>query len=215
MEAKMESYVKDPNEIERKSFEIIGELLGDFYAPEPRMSVIKRVIHTTADFEYKDILLFKAGVEEDIIKAMKNGCRIISDTNMIKSGINKRLIKEFGIEVECFVDSERAHEVSKEKGITRSMAAIDIAAELEGDKIFIIGNAPTALYRIMELCKEGLLNPKAVIGVPVGFVGAAESKEALWQTDIKSIITKGRKGGSTIGVAIVHAFMKEAKKQIG
>ncbi len=134
---------------------------------------------------------------------------------MIKAGISKKMADKCGIKIECFVASKEAYQEAQEKGITRSMAAIDMAARLPGKKVFVIGNAPTALYRILELVEEKSLSPEAVIGVPVGFVGAEESKEALWAADIPSVITKGRKGGSTIGVALVNAVLKEAVKDLG
>lgn len=209
------SYVKDPMEIERKSFEIISEELGEKNGYGLKMDMIKRVIHTTADLDFIDILDFKEGVENKLLEAFQAGCTIMSDTNMIKSGISKKMAGQLGIQIMCFVDSEEAHREAKEKGITRSMAAIDMAARLPGKKVFVIGNAPTALYRILELSEKGELAPEAVIGVPVGFVGAAESKEALWAVDIPAVIAKGRKGGSTIGVALVNAVMKEAVKSLG
>jgi len=208
-------YIQDPGEIERKSFEIIGAELGEKNGSGLKMDMIKRVIHTTADLEFVDLLRFKEGVEERILSAFRAGCTIISDTNMIKAGINKNLAGQLGIEVKCFVDSVEANQEARNKGITRSMAAIDIAARLPGEKVFVIGNAPTALYRILELYKKGELTPAAVIGVPVGFVGAAESKEALWAENLPAVITKGRKGGSTIGVALVNAVLKEAVKGLG
>lgn len=211
----MFDYIKNPERIEQKSFEIIGELLGDKNILGLKTDIIKRVIHTTADFEYGHILEFKIGVEDRLLDTFKKGCTIVSDTNMIKAGISKKLADELGIKLECFVDSNEAYAVSKAEGITRSMAAVDIASNLSGNIVFIIGNAPTALYRIMELQKSGRLQPAAVVGVPVGFVGAAESKDELWNTDIPCIITRGRKGGSTIGVAIVNAVMREAKKSLG
>lgn len=211
----MFEYIKKPERIEERSFEIISDLLGDNDKSGLRMDIIKRVIHTTADFEYIDILQFKVDVEVKLLEVFKKGCTIICDTNMIKSGINKRMARELSINIECFVDYPEVHAIAKEMGITRSMAAIYHSTSIAGDKVYIIGNAPTALYRIMELCKEGKLKPNAVVGVPVGFVGAEESKDALWNTQIPSIISKGRKGGSTIGVAIVNAVLKEAKKQLG
>ncbi|MEL7567439.1 MAG: precorrin-8X methylmutase [Dehalobacterium sp.] len=209
------NYVKDPMEIEKKSFEIISEELGEKNGSGLKMDMIKRVIHTTADLDYVDLLHFKEGVETKIMDAFMSGCTIISDTNMIRVGISKKLAGQLGIEIKCFVDSEEAYHEAREKGITRSMAAIDIAARIPGKKLFVIGNAPTALYRILELVEKGVLALEAVIGIPVGFVGAAESKEALWAADIPSVITKGRKGGSTIGVALVNAVLKEAVKNLG
>ena len=210
----MYEYIKNPELIEEKSFEIIRELLGNKNISGLKADIIKRVIHTTADFEYEHLLEFKSDVEQILLNAFKEGCTIVSDTNMIKAGISKRLADELGIRIECFVASKEAHDVSKREGITRSMAAVDIAADIKGNIVFIIGNAPTALYRIMELHKNKTLKPIVVVGVPVGFVGAAESKDELWNTEIPSIITRGRKGGSTIGVAIVNAIMREAKKSI-
>lgn len=210
----MYEYIKNPNLIEEKSFDIIGEILGDIKVTGLKADIIKRVIHTTADFEYGHLLEFKAGVEQLLLKAFKEGCTIVSDTNMIKSGISKKLANELGIKIECYVDSKEAYDVSKSEGITRSMAAVDIARKLNENIVFIIGNAPTALYRIMELYNNNRIKPIAVVGVPVGFVGAAESKEELWNTEIPSIITRGRKGGSTIGVAIVNAILREANKSL-
>lgn len=211
----MVEYIKDPESIERKSFEIITDILGENDFDDIKASIVKRVIHTTADFEYASLLEFKPEVVTRILEALKSGCTIVSDTNMIKSGLNKKLSEDLNVKVECFVGSEEAFTISRTNGITRSMAAIDLASNLEGKVVFVIGNAPTALYRIMELAKENKIDPVAVIGVPVGFVGAEESKNDLWATNISSIITRGRKGGSTIAVAIVHAIMKEAKKQLG
>ncbi len=211
----MFEYIKNPEAIEERSFEIIGEALGNRNRADFRGRIIKRVIHTTADFDYAELLEFKPGVEETLLAAFTDGCTIISDTNMIKSGISKKLANDLGIKIECFVDSEEAYKMAKEKGITRSIAAVDKAALLTDKKVFVIGNAPTALFRIMELCQAGELDVAAVVGVPVGFVGAAESKDALWQTDIPSIISRGRKGGSTIGVAIVNAVLREAKARLG
>jgi precorrin-8X/cobalt-precorrin-8 methylmutase len=208
-------YVKDPFEIERRSFEIIGAELGEKNSSGLKADMIKRVIHTTADLDYADLLQFKQGVEDKILSTFLAGCTIICDTNMIKAGISKKLADKLGLDIKCFVDSDEAYQEAREKGITRSMAAVDIASRLPGKKIFVVGNAPTALYRILELTETGALEPEAVIGVPVGFVGAAESKEALWSTPIPAVITKGRKGGSTIGVALINAVLKEAVKGLG
>ncbi|HHT62240.1 MAG: precorrin-8X methylmutase [Bacillota bacterium] len=208
-------YVKDPFEIERRSFEIIGAELGEKNSSGLKADMIKRVIHTTADLDYADLLQFKQGVEDKILSTFLAGCTIICDTNMIKAGISKKLADKLGLDIKCFVDSDEAYREAREKGITRSMAAVDIASRLPGKKIFVVGNAPTALYRILELTETGALEPEAVIGVPVGFVGAAESKEALWSTPIPAVITKGRKGGSTIGVALINAVLKEAVKGLG
>ncbi|TCT13799.1 precorrin-8X methylmutase [Natranaerovirga pectinivora] len=208
----MYNYIENPQEIERQSFKIIHSEMKNTELEPIKLSIIKRVIHTTTDFDYEDILLFKEKVEETLLNAMKKGCMIVTDTEMIKAGISKPLAKELNITMHSFVGTEEAYHMAKEKGITRSMAAVDIALDLPQDKLFVIGNAPTALYRILE--KKQLNNVRGVIGVPVGFVGAKESKEALWESNIPSIISQGRKGGSTVAVAIVNALLREAVKAI-
>lgn len=212
----MYDFISNPREIEQKSFEIIHSTMKNTNLPPLKLSIMQRVIHTTTDFIYEDILLFKDDVEKVILDSFLNGCTIITDTQMIKAGISKKLADKLGIKIECLVGTEEAYEISKREGITRSMAAVDLALKMQGDKIFAVGNAPTALFRIIDKYKHNELNTvKGVIGVPVGFVGAAESKDALWEKDIPSIITKGRKGGSTITVAIVNAILREAVKHIG
>lgn len=209
----MYQYIEDPLEIERKSFEIIHEEMKNNQLPPLKLSIMKRVIHTSTDFIYEEILLFKDQVEHQLLNAFSEGCTLITDTEMIKAGISKKLTHQLGIKVVCFVGNQVVADKAKEEGITRSMAAVDIAMALPGKKVFAIGNAPTALYRILEWCAKDEQEIEAVIGVPVGFVGAAESKEALWQQNIPSIISKGRKGGSTIAVAIINAILREAVKQ--
>lgn len=205
----MPTYIEDPLEIERKSFEIIHEEMGNTNLSPLRLSIMKRVIHTTTDFVYEDILWFKDGVEDLLREGLKSGCTIITDTQMIKAGISKKLLEPLGARIECYVGDERAARLATEEKITRSMAAVDIAFESLDKKIFVIGNAPTALYRVMEKIEAGDTRVIGVIGVPVGFVGAAESKEALFETSIPSIITQGRKGGSTIAVAIINAILRD------
>lgn len=208
-------YIEDPLEIERRSFEIIHQEMKNTDLSPLRLSIMKRVIHTSTDFVYEDILQFKQSVEDILLEAFKEGCTIITDTEMIRAGISKKLTESLGINIVCNVGNLEAVEEAKKQGITRSMAAIDIAMSIPGKKVFAIGNAPTALYRIMEWCEKRNPEISAVIGVPVGFVGAAESKEALWSQDIPSIISQGRKGGSTIAVAIINAILREAVKSYG
>ena len=143
---------------------------------------------------------------QTIIDALKDGCSIYTDTNMALSGINKMKLNALGCEYKCLVADERTKELAKEKGITRSMAAVELAMQDTGRKIFVLGNAPTALYKVMEMQKSGC-NVDAVVGVPVGFVGAAESKYELEQTEIPHIVAQGRKGGSNIAAAIVNAIL--------
>lgn len=211
----MHDFIKNPSKIEEESFRIIYESMKNTELEPLRLSIMQRVIHTTTDFIYEDILLFKDQVENIILEAFEKGCTIITDTQMIKAGISKKLTEKLGIKIECLVGSDEAYRISKEKGITRSMAAVDLALNMPGDKIFAVGNAPTALFRLIDESNSNKIGSvKAVIGVPVGFVGASESKDALWEEEIPSIITKGRKGGSTIAVAIINAVLREAVKRI-
>lgn len=199
-------YEKNPVNIETKSFEIIeSELkspLDPSYAP-----IIKRVIHTTADFEYAELLEFHNEALESAKTALRKGGRIYADTSMIVSGVNKRALKRYNLEVVNYVHEVEVYEKAKKEGITRSMAAIEKAVN-EGITIFAIGNAPTAIYKLGELVESGCEMPKLIIGVPVGFVGAAESKDELSKWSVPSIITRGRKGGSPVAVAILNALFK-------
>ena len=200
-------YIKKPMEIENKSMDIIDEVMGDTNFLPEEMIIAKRMIHTTGDFEYRKIINF-TGDFINIAKAeISKGTTIYTDTTMAYAGINKRALERANCKLKYFIDDERVYERSKELGTTRSACAIDLAVE-ESIDIFVIGNAPTALFRILELFKEGRVKPKFVIGVPVGFVGAAESKEYLREfKDIPSISTVGNKGGSNVAASIVNALL--------
>ncbi|WP_309244980.1 precorrin-8X methylmutase [Clostridium tagluense] len=202
----MNMYLKKPMEIEYKSMDIIEAELGDHGLTPMELKVVERTIHTTGDFDYKNIVSIKSGAIEEGIKAIKGGCRIVTDTTMGLSGINKRALEKLNCTVECFIGHEEIFKNAKLKGITRSMASMDYAASEEVD-IFVIGNAPTALYRIGELINENKVAPKLIIGVPVGFVGAAESKEYIRGFDVPSITTIGTKGGSNVAASIVNALI--------
>ncbi|WP_058993936.1 precorrin-8X methylmutase [Sarcina ventriculi] len=199
-------YIKVPMDIEKRSFEIIGEEMGNHDFSDRELNVVKRVIHTTADFEYKDLIRIDEQSIDKALSLLKKGCKIYTDTQMIKSGINKKALEKLGCEIVNYVSTEEAFRIAKDKNITRSMAAIEIAMN-EGIEFFVFGNAPTALYRLIELYREGKAKPKFVIGAPIGFVGASESKEELLKTDLDNITIRGRKGGSTVSVAIVNALM--------
>jgi precorrin-8X/cobalt-precorrin-8 methylmutase len=207
--------ITDPLEIEKKSFEIITKELGDFEIEEDYRDIIKRVIHATADFEYAKIIEFHPQALKSGIAALKNGCKIYVDTRMTYSGINKRVLKEFSSKVYTFIDDKFVIEDARARGITRSIVGIEKACEDLNTKIFVIGNAPTALIKLKELIEEKKIKPNLVIGVPVGFVGAAESKEDIKKTDIPYIVTRGRKGGSTVAVSIVNAILYRMIKSKG
>lgn len=205
-------YVKNPMMIESKSFEIIQGIIDEIrpeykFKNELEEKIIKRAIHTTADFEYLDILKISDTAVQKIIDALRDNATIYTDTNMALSGINKKRLESLGCKYKCFVSDEGVAKLAKEKGITRSMAAVEVAAKEEGKKIFVLGNAPTALYKVMEMKNSKELEVEAVVGVPVGFVGAAESKDELEKTDIPYIISKGRKGGSNLAAAIINAIL--------
>ncbi len=195
-----------PDEIERRSFEIIERELPH---PLDRMvaPVIKRVIHTTADFDYADSLYFSENAVPLALAALKSGASIVTDTNMARAGINKLAFNKLGGEVLCFMSDEDVAAAAKKNGTTRAAASMDKAAALDTPFIFAIGNAPTALVRLYELIGEGKLNPALIIGVPVGFVNVVQAKELIMQTDIPCIVARGRKGGSNVAAAIVNALM--------
>lgn len=200
------NYIKVPMDIEKKSFEIIGEEMGGHNFSEEELLIIKRVIHTTADFDLKNITYIREGAIKSALELLKKGVTIYTDTNMAASGINKAALKKLNCKVECFVAREDIVQIAKEKGITRSMAAVEKAVE-EGVEFFVFGNAPTALFKLKELTLEGKANPKFIVGAPVGFVGAAESKEEIEKLQVPMITIRGRKGGSNIAAAIVNALM--------
>lgn len=205
-------YIKNPMMIESKSFEIIQGIIDEIrpdykFKNEIEEKIIKRAIHTTADFEYLDILKISEEAVEKLVNGLKNKATIYTDTNMALSGINKRKLETLGCKYKCFVSDEEVAKLAKEKGITRSMAAVEVASREEGKKIFVLGNAPTALYKVIEMSNNSQLDVEAVVGVPVGFVGAEESKDELAKTDIPYIISKGRKGGSNLAAAIINAIL--------
>lgn len=207
-------YIKQPHMIEAKSFEIIQQIITEqrpeyqFCSPLQER-IIKRVIHTTADFDWLDILHFSAQVTTLISSALQRGASIYTDTSMALSGINKQYLDRLGCRYYCYISDERVRITAKQHNITRSMAAVDLALQQPGEKIFVFGNAPTALFRLLELMEKGIDSPVAVIGVPVGFVGAAESKAALINSQLPNITSVGRKGGSNIAAAIINALLYE------
>lgn len=206
------NYIKNPLAIETKSFEMIQAIIDEEYPGyafknEREEKIIKRCIHTTADFDYLHILKISEYAVEKVSKALKEGATIYTDTTMALSGINKTKLAALGASCKCFVSNEEVAKLAKEKGMTRSMAAVYYIASLPGKKIFVLGNAPTALFKVMELVATGELEVEAVVGVPVGFVGAAESKEALMKSTLDYILSVGRKGGSNVAAAIINAIL--------
>lgn len=196
-----------PDEIEKKSFEIITRELGDIKLDPEQEPVIKRVIHTTADFDYVDSLVFSEGVIKSVKDAIKRGACVVTDTQMAKAGINKKALAEYGGEVYCFMSDPDVAIQAKEEKTTRATASMKKAMEIDKPIIFAIGNAPTALIQLYKMITEQGFRPECIIGVPVGFVNVVESKELILQLDIPFIIARGRKGGSNVAAAIVNAIL--------
>lgn len=202
-----------PMDIERRSFEIITELLGDKKLEPENELVIKRAIHTTADFDYAENLVFSPHAVKKGMEALKNGCDIVTDTQMAKAGINKTILASLGGEVHCFMADADVAEAAKQRGVTRALVSMEKAAKLPKPCIFAIGNAPTALVSIEHLMEEGALSPALIIGVPVGFVNVVESKELLIEKALAPyIIARGRKGGSNVAAAICNAMLYQIKR---
>lgn len=204
-----------PMDIENKSFEIITKELGNKVLDKDKELIIKRVIHTTADFEYADTLCFSENAAESGIEALKSGACIVTDTHMAEAGINKKCLAKFGGKVFCYMSDDDVAKAAKERGITRAGVSMEKALSLRGDLIFAIGNAPTALIRLYELITEGKINPKLVIGVPVGFVNVIQSKELIMQTNVPYIVARGRKGGSNVAASICNALLYQLDEKRG
>jgi precorrin-8X/cobalt-precorrin-8 methylmutase len=196
-----------PRDIESRSFEIITEELGGRTLAKDQELIIKRCIHTSADFDYADTLCFSEDAAAKAIEAIKAGACIVTDTQMAKSGINKRALARYGGEVFCFMSDEDVAEAAKKNGTTRATASMEKAAAMDRPMIFAIGNAPTALIRLYEMIEDGTLKPELIIGVPVGFVNVVPSKELIMQTEVPYIVARGRKGGSNIAACIVNALL--------
>ncbi len=203
-----------PEEIEKRSFEMIGQELGNINLDPLEEPVIKRVIHTTADFDYLKNLKFSEAAVKIGIEALKNGAVIVTDTQMARSGINKTVLGSLGGEALCFMADEDVAAAAKTNGTTRATASMDKAAELQKPIIFAVGNAPTALVRLYELIQDGRIKPELIIGVPVGFVNVVESKELIMELDIPYIVAEGRKGGSNVAAAICNALLYQCKPRI-
>lgn len=198
-----------PMAIEKRSFEIITRELGSRQLEPELAPIIKRVIHTTADFDYADTLYFS----QDAVKAGKEallaGATIVTDTRMAEAGINKASLTKSGGVVRCFMSDPDVAAAAKERNITRAAVSMEKACTLDGPLIIAIGNAPTALLRLNELILEGRIKPNLIIGVPVGFVNVVESKEIIKASGVPCILSMGRKGGSNVAAAICNALLYE------
>ena len=204
-----------PATIEARSFSIIESELASRDVQElsaDELQVLKRVIHTTADFDYAHNLRFSHHAVHNGMEALRKGAHIVTDTTMVAAGINKRVLASFGGAVHTFVANEDVAEEAKRRGVTRSAVAMERAAQLEGPLLFAVGNAPTALVSLHDLLGRGALRaPALVIAVPVGFVNVVESKELILGADVESIVARGRKGGSNVAAAICNALLYLAR----
>ena len=203
-----------PEEIEKRSFEIISEELSSrgIRLPAEEEAVTKRVIHTSADFDYAETLCFSEGAVSILEELIKNGADIVTDTNMTLAGVNKKMLAKFGGKAHCFMAQEETARLAKQRNMTRAAVSMEMAAAIEKPVIFAIGNAPTALIKLYEMAEKGNWKPAFIIGVPVGFVNVEAAKELILTTEIPYIINRGRKGGSTIAAAICNAALYSCAK---
>ena len=205
-----------PEEIEKRSFEIISEELSSrgIRFPAEEEAVTKRVIHTSAEFDYAETLFFSKGAVSILEELIKNGADIVTDTNMTLAGINKKVLAKFGGEAHCFMAQEETARLAKQRNMTRAAVSMEMAAAIEKPVIFAIGNAPTALIKLYEMAEKGNWKPAFIIGVPVGFVNVEAAKELILTTEIPYIVNRGRKGGSTIAAAICNAVLYSCEKSL-
>ena len=196
-----------PNEIEKRSMEIITQELNGRTWPDPQFSIVKRCIHTSADFDYADNLCFSENAAMLGVEALSRGAVIVTDTKMAWSGINKKKLAEYGGEAYCFMADEDVAKEAQERGCTRAAICMERGAALGKEVIFAVGNAPTALIRLYELIQEGKVDPALIIGAPVGFVNVVEAKELIMTAGVPYIVPRGRKGGSNIAATICNAML--------
>lgn len=196
-----------PAEIEARSMELIDAEMGEHSFTEEQLPIVKRCIHTSADFDYVKNLHFTDRAVQAGLEAIRSGCTIVTDTRMAWSGVNKRVLERFGGQAVCYISDDGVAKEAGERGVTRAAVSAERAALLSGPVIFAVGNAPTALVRACELMEEGKFTPALVIGVPVGFVNVVESKELLLTMPGEHITARGRKGGSNIAAAICNALL--------
>ena len=200
--------ILQPMEIENRSFEIIFPYIKDLNLREDEVKIYSRIIHAAGDVDYAPIIKISDTAIESAKAAILRGANIFTDVEMVRTGINKRTLKKFGGEVFCKVADDEVAEIARREKITRSMAAMRMFGENLNGAVVAIGNAPTALFEVLRLIHEENILPAVVIGVPVGFVGAADSKAELFAQDKVPFITvKGTKGGSPIAVAAVNAIL--------
>lgn len=198
----------EPHNIEKRSFEMIQEEMGSINLNKEIEPIVKRVIHTSADFDYLNNMFFSENVVKKAKEVIKSGGTIVTDTNMAYSGINKKAAAKYGVNIRCFMAETDVAEEALKRGETRAAVSMERASKIEGPVILAVGNAPTALIKLYEMIKAGIFKPDVIIGVPVGFVNVVEAKELIMSLDnVEYIVAKGRKGGSNIAAAICNALL--------
>lgn len=207
-------YVR-PQDIEKRSFAIISKELEEkgIVLPKEQELVTKRVIHTSADFDYAKTMTYSAHAVGIAKKLIQNGADIVTDTNMALAGVNKKELAKYGGEAHCFMAEEEVAKIAKGRGVTRAAVSMEKAAQIEKPVIFAIGNAPTALIELYEMIQSGKYRPAFIIGVPVGFVNVEAAKDLILKTDVPYIINRGRKGGSNIAAAICNALLYKLRDE--
>lgn len=203
-----------PGEIEKRSFEIISEELEkrQIVLPKEQEPVTKRVIHTSADFDYAETMCYSDHAVEIAKELILKGADIVTDTNMALAGINKRILASFGGEAHCFMADSDVAQLARERQVTRATISMEKAAAIEKPVIFAVGNAPTALIELHKMITEGRYQPAFIIGVPVGFVNVVPAKELIMETEVPYIINRGRKGGSNVAAAICNAILYQLRR---
>ncbi len=209
--------VAEAGKIVDKSMMLIREAIGSELVkiPKDKIPIVERVVHTTAEPEFARLLVISDDAVSAGVSAIKAGAKVVSDVKMVKAGINDARLKKFGSKVTTYMNDQRAMQLAKTEGLTRSAAAMRLAITdgLDG-AIILIGNAPTAAFELADQIKAGKVKPALIVAVPVGFVGAAESKEAVAKLTVPYVITRGRKGGSTIAVAVFNALLTLAEGKL-
>ena len=204
-----------PHEIEGNSFAIIEQEAGRHGFSPPEWDVVRRMIHTSADFDYLQTVRIHPRAIDAGIAAIRAGRPVITDTNMVKAGVRKKDLAGFGCDVTCLMEDPQVFEAARKNDTTRALAAVDAAVKFMEGGIYVVGNAPTALLRLIRLVRNHAVAPALVIGLPVGFVNAAESKAALLDADVPHITNTGRKGGSNVAAAVVNSLVLQAKQDEG
>ena len=206
----MTDWKMPPEEIERKSFAIIEAEAPDHDWPPEAWRIIRRMVHASGDFEYVRSVRLHPGAVAAGIMAVREGRTILTDTRMAQAGISRRRLARFGSGLDCLIDRPETARRAEAQGTTRAAAAVDLALEASDGGIYVVGNAPTALFRIIELVRSGWAGPELIVGLPVGFVNAAEAKEALLEIDVPYITALGRKGGSNVAASVINALAELA-----